>query len=107
MTSSYGAILTDSAGRTLYLYTPDDGKSSPQCTSAGGCAAAWPPLDTTGTPRAGGGVQQGLLGTEDGQVTYGGHPLYSYAGDSTPGETSGQGLGGIWFVVSTAGNAVS
>jgi predicted lipoprotein with Yx(FWY)xxD motif len=107
MNSSYGAILTDSSGRTLYLYTPDEGKGSPQCTSAGGCAAAWPPLEASGTPRAGGGVQQGLLGTEDGQVTYDGHPLYYYAGDSSPGETSGQGLGGIWFVVSTAGAAVS
>jgi len=105
-TASYGDIVTDGAGRTLYLYTPDDSKSSPQCTSAGGCAATWPPLNTSGIPKAEGGVQQGLLGSEDGQVTYNGHPLYDYSGDSGPGQTNGEGAGGIWYVVSTSGNPV-
>lgn len=100
----YGAIVTDSDGRTLYLYTPDDGQSSPQCT--GSCAKVWPPLDTTGRPRAEGGAQQSLLGTEDGQVTYNGHPLYYYTGDSGPGQTNGEGSAGIWYVVSTSGNPV-
>jgi len=105
-TSSYGTVVTDGAGRTLYLYTPDDGKSSPQCTSAGGCAATWPPLRASGVPQAEGGAQQGLVGTEDGQVTYNGHPLYEFSGDSGPGQTNGEGAGGIWYVISTSGNRV-
>src|SRR5579863_7555052 len=104
--SSYGAIVTDGSGRTLYLYTPDNGKPSPQCTSSGGCTATWPPLHTSGTPQAEGGALQGLLGTEDGQVTYNGHPLYDFSGDSGPGQTNGEGMGGIWYVVSTSGNPV-
>lgn len=102
--ASYGAILVDGRGRTLYLFTPDDGTSSPQCT--GSCAATWPPLKASGTPRASGGAQQSLLGVESGQVTYNGHPLYLYAGDSAAGQTNGQGVGGIWYVVNTSGNPV-
>jgi predicted lipoprotein with Yx(FWY)xxD motif len=102
--SSLGEIISDSAGRTLYIYTPDEGQSSPQCTSTGGCASTWPPLDAHGTLHAQGHAQQSLLGTEDGQVTYNGHPLYFYAGDSAPHETNGQGVGGIWYVINTNGS---
>lgn len=100
--STYGQILTEADGRTLYIYTPDDGQSSPQCT--GSCAAVWPPLTTQGQPRAEGQAQQSLLGTEAGQVTYNGHPLYAYSGDSAPGQTNGQGSGGIWYVINTDGS---
>jgi predicted lipoprotein with Yx(FWY)xxD motif len=99
----YGDIVTDASGRTLYLYTPDQGQRSPQCT--GSCAGAWPPLKTSGPPRAEGKAKQALLGVEDGQVTYNGHPLYDYSGDSAPGQTNGEGVAGF-FVVSTSGNAV-
>jgi predicted lipoprotein with Yx(FWY)xxD motif len=102
--TSYGAILVDGNGRTLYLFTPDDGMSTPQCT--GSCAQTWPPLKASGAPRAEGGAQQSMLGVESGQVTYNGHPLYLYAGDSAPGQTNGQGVGGIWYVVSTSGDPV-
>jgi len=105
-TPSYGDIVTDGAGRTLYLYTPDEGQSSPQCTSTAGCSSTWPPLKAMGTPRAEGAAQPALLGAEDGQVTYNGHPLYYYAGDSGAGQTSGEGVGGIWYVVSTSGSPV-
>jgi predicted lipoprotein with Yx(FWY)xxD motif len=100
----YGAILVDAKGRTLYLFTPDDGTSTPQCT--GSCAQTWPPLKASGTPHAQGGAKQSLLGVESGQVTYNGHPLYLYAGDSAAGQTNGEGVGAIWYVVSTAGDPV-
>ncbi len=111
-TSKLGPILVDSQGRSLYLFEADTaGKST--CTSAG-CVAEWPPLIAGGTPKAGGGLAANQLGTTtraDGQeqVTYGGHPLYHFAGDSTPGITAGQGLndnGGLWYVVRTDGTPV-
>ena len=81
---------------------------------SGACAQAWPPLTTTSTPKAGGKVKASLLGTtkrSDGsrEVTYAGHPLYYFAGDSTPGQTTGQGNNGFgspWWVVSPAGQAI-
>ena len=77
-------------------------------TCSGGCARAWPPLVTLGDTIAGEGVDGELLGTiarDDGsvQVAYNGWPLYSYGGDQKPGDTNGQGVGGVWFTVSTAG----
>jgi predicted lipoprotein with Yx(FWY)xxD motif len=110
--SSLGKILDDAQGRTLYLFKKDSGTHS-ACTGA--CAAAWPPLRVTGKPVAGGGASAPLVGTTrraDGQpqVTYNGHPVYTYAGDQSAGDTNGQGLtnfGGGWFALSPAGNQVS
>lgn len=99
--TSHGKVLATSKGRTLYLYTPD-GKNKSHCT--GSCAAIWPPLKTTGKPKAGMGVRQSLLGqTSKHQVTYHGHPLYTYTGDSKAGQTNGEGSGGTWFVVTASG----
>ena len=102
-----GKVLVASNGRTLYLYTPDP-KGKSVCT--GGCASAWPPLLTKGKPRAGSGVKQRLLGTikrgGKRQVTYSGHPLYRYSGDSRAGQVNGEDVGGIWFVVNSAGKEV-
>jgi predicted lipoprotein with Yx(FWY)xxD motif len=115
VTSSSGhldrAFLVDGKGRTLYLFEAD---TSGKSTCDGGCAKAWPPMTVTSTPKAGGDVRQSLLSTTtrnngDKQVTYHGHPVYYYKGDSRPGETSGQGLnlfGAKWFVVTPAGNAL-
>jgi predicted lipoprotein with Yx(FWY)xxD motif len=108
---SLGTFLTDSQGRTLYLWEADKGSSS---TCNGACAQAWPPLTTTGKPEASGSVKGSLLGTtkrSDGklEVTYAGHPLYYFAGDSGPGETTGQaskGFGADWFVVAPDGKAI-
>ena len=105
-TATKGKVLATTSGRTLYLYTPDT-KNHSNCT--GGCAASWPPLMTTGKPIAGTGVKKALLGTtkrSNGklQVTYNGHPLYRYIGDMGPGQTTGEGSDGIWYVVSAAGN---
>jgi predicted lipoprotein with Yx(FWY)xxD motif len=110
-TTSLGKILVTAQGRTLYLFAPDKrGKS----TCYGSCATYWPPLLVTGKPTAGTGVKASLLGVtvrKDGkhQVTYNGHPLYAYVGDTAAGKTSGEGLnlsGGLWWVVSPAGTAV-
>ena len=106
--SSLGQILADSHSRTLYMFAHDRHHKS---TCYGACAVYWPALITHGKPRATGGVRKALLGTtrrRDGklQVTYRGHPLYRFSGDTGPGQTSGEGLtdfGGRWGVLSAAG----
>ena len=110
-TTSLGTFLVDSKGRALYLWDADHGSMS---TCSGACAQAWPPLTTAGTPKAGGKVKASLLGTttrSDGsrEVTYAGHPLYYFEGDSAPGQATGQGSDGFgapWWVVSPAGKAI-
>jgi predicted lipoprotein with Yx(FWY)xxD motif len=109
--SSLGTFLVDAKGRTLYLWDADKGAMS---TCNGACATDWPPLTTKVAPKAGTGVKASLLGTSkrsDGtlEVTYAGHPLYYFAGDSSAGQTTGQGSGSFgapWWVVSPAGNAL-
>ncbi|HXA29012.1 MAG TPA: hypothetical protein VN193_09735 [Candidatus Angelobacter sp.] len=106
--SSLGQILTDDKGRTLYLFEKDTATMS---ACAGACASAWPPFTSGAAPIAGSGATASVLTTVtrgDGskQVTYNGHPLYYYAGDQKPGDTSGQNLdqfGGSWYVLSPAG----
>jgi predicted lipoprotein with Yx(FWY)xxD motif len=86
---------------TLYLFKKDTpGKSN--CT--GGCLTAWPPLLTKGKPNLGTGVDATKIGTAtlaDGSlvVTYAGMPLYYYQKDAKPGDTTGQDVGSVWFVV--------
>ena len=99
-----GEVLVDGEGRTLYLFTKDEGDTS-ACT--GGCASAWPAVMVDGEPVAGPGVDEGKLGANDaGQVTYGGHPLYRYAQDAKAGDVTGQSVGGVWFAVDAEGEAV-
>ena len=103
-----GDILTDAAGRTLYLFTRDRRLES---NCSGGCLGAWPPLLTEDPPAAGAGVDEGRLGTiprSDGtlQVAYNGWPLYYWRDDVNMGDTGGQDRGGFWFVVSPFGSAV-
>ena len=106
-----GRIITDGRGRTLYLFEKDTSTTS-TCDAA--CASYWPPLTTAGTPLAGEGASAGEVGTterDDGQteVTYNGHPLYYYVGDSKPGDTTGQGLdlfGAEWDALSPAGTKI-
>ena len=110
-TSVSQPFLVDQQGRSLYMYTADEQDSDTSSCSAE-CLTQWPPVIVTGTPQAGSGVDASLLGTitrEDGtmQATYNGWPLYTYAGDAGPGTTSGQGMGGAWFLVSGAGNSIS
>jgi predicted lipoprotein with Yx(FWY)xxD motif len=96
-----GTVLDNSKGLTLYHLTTD---TSTTTTCSGGCAQIWPPLlATNGVPGASPGVT-GTFGTiqrPDGgaEVTFNGMPLYTYSGDSGPGQASGQGIGGVWFAV--------
>ncbi len=98
-----GKILTDARGMTLYRYTKDPPDQS-VCT--GGCARAWPPLTISGSPDLAEGIpgQLGVITRADGtrQVTYNHMPLYYYAADRQPGETTGQGVGNVWYVVTPA-----
>ncbi|GEM_PF-1263495 len=96
-----GTFLVDENGMTLYLYTKDTPGVS-NCKDA--CLTAWPPLLTSGDPRADDGVTASKLGTitrDDGslQVTYNDLPLYYYITDVQPGDTTGQAVGGVWYVV--------
>jgi predicted lipoprotein with Yx(FWY)xxD motif len=103
-----GTILVDGDGMTLYLFMPDAQGAS---TCADACADTWPAL--AGPATAGDGVDEALLSTADrpddgsAQVTYNGWPLYHFSGDAAPGDTNGQGIGDIWFVVDAAGTAVT
>ncbi|HJQ83444.1 MAG TPA: hypothetical protein VKA21_05170 [Candidatus Binatia bacterium] len=110
-TSSLGRIVVDGQGRTLYLFEKDRNRRS---ACYGACAIYWPPLLTHGRPIARGGLRQSLVGTtrrKNGtlQVTYAGHPLYRYVGDSGRGQTNGAGLtdyGGGWDPLSPAGKKI-
>jgi predicted lipoprotein with Yx(FWY)xxD motif len=106
--SKFGRILVDGHGRSLYLFDRDRNRKS---SCYGGCAGEWPPLIVSGKPHAASGVKAALLGRtkrRDGrwQVTFRGHPLYTFAGDAAKGQTNGEGLddfGGWWYLVSPAG----
>lgn len=103
--STLGSFLVDANGMTLYLFTKDTPNTS---NCSGGCATAWPPLLTNGAPTAGTGVNASMLGTTtraDGttQVTYNGWPLYYYAQDKAAGDTNGEGVGSVWYVITPGG----
>ena len=109
--SDLGKILDNGQGRTLYLFQADSaGKSA----CFGACASNWPPLRSA-KPTVGRGANASMVGTikrSDGkpQVTYNGHPLYTFAGDSSEGATNGQGInafGGLWYAVSPGGQQVT
>jgi len=93
-------ILTDAQGKTLYYFTPDTATTA-ACTSS--CANNWPPLLATGSgsPTSATSLPGKLTmqTTANGnQVEYNGHPLYTFAADSAPGQTNGEGVLGKWFV---------
>jgi predicted lipoprotein with Yx(FWY)xxD motif len=97
-------ILVAENGMTLYYYTPDKGQTAPTCT--GQCLANWPPLLLPSglTTAAGEKGVTGKLGTVTSpaggmQVTYNSWPLYFWVKDKAPGDTTGQNVGGKWFVV--------
>jgi predicted lipoprotein with Yx(FWY)xxD motif len=105
-----GEILVNDLGLTLYVFKEDRGGKS---SCYGECAATWPPMTTTAAGQISGvsDRQAGLLGTtmrKDGtlQVTYAGHPLYTYADDKEAGEANGQGIdsfGGAWYALQPSG----
>ena len=108
--AALGEYLTGEDGKSLYMFKPDTTTAS-SCT--GDCAATWPPftLDAGETVKGGAGVT-GTFATitrPDGsmQVTYAGHPLYYYSGDQAAGDTTGQGLYNMWYLLKADGTAVS
>jgi predicted lipoprotein with Yx(FWY)xxD motif len=112
-TGPLGTFLVDGQGKSLYVFAADTGNTS-NCNGA--CAAAFPPFTANGTtPSAGSGVDAGMLSTttrQDGtkQVTFSGHPIYSFTGDRNPGDTNGQGLnnfGGQWWLVTPSGMPIT
>ena len=113
--ADHGSILVDANGMSLYVFMADtqNGGTS-ACGDDDGCATEWPPLVSDGDPVAGDGVDASMLGTitrDDGtmQVTYNGWPLYLFEEDTAAGDTNGQGIdefGGLWFLVSPAGEAI-
>jgi predicted lipoprotein with Yx(FWY)xxD motif len=106
-----GTFLVGPNGRTLYLFEKDKTTKS-TCYDA--CATAWPPLLTSGKPKAAGSTKSALLGTtkrKDGkmQVTYKGHPLYYFIQDKKAGDTKGQNVdafGAEWYVLGTNGKKI-
>lgn len=105
-TTSLGDVLTDADGMTLYMFTEDGGGGS---ACEGSCLSTWPILK--GKPDAGSGVDASLIGTikrgdGDTQATYGGHPLYYYAGDSAAGDVNGQEVQNTWYVLDAQGQPV-
>lgn len=109
---SLGSILfAGSKRKTVYMFAKDHGTKS---TCSGACATTWPPVTTTGRPRATGGAIARDLGTTKRaggveQVTYKGHPLYYFAGDQSAADASGQRLdnfGAPWYVLSANGQVI-
>jgi predicted lipoprotein with Yx(FWY)xxD motif len=109
--TSIGNAITTSSGHTLYLFRADHGTTS---ACYGQCAVYWPPLLTSGKPVASGRVLASLLGTtkrKDGklQVTYKGHPLYTFVQDKTAGQTTGEGsknFGASWYALAPSGATI-
>ena len=108
---NFGKIVVDGTGRTLYRYDADTASPS-KSNCNGACATAWPPLLAgTGTPKLT-GIDASLVGTvtrSDGtkQVTLAGWPLYYYANDAKAGDTTGQAVGGTWWVVAPSGQKIT
>ena len=111
--TSLGSVLVSSSGRTLYEFTRDHADKN-SCAAISGCSEIWPSLKASGRPTAGSGVKASLLSSINlpgggGQVTYAGHPLYTYSGDSGPGKTSYVGVkefGGTWYAINASGGRV-
>lgn len=111
--TSVGTILVNGRGFTLYAFTRDR-RNKDACQNIQSCLTAWPALTTSGRVLAGPGVRRGLIGTiklKSGakQVTYRGHPLYTYLGDSAPAQTSYVNFfqfNGRWPAVNAAGREV-
>jgi predicted lipoprotein with Yx(FWY)xxD motif len=100
-------VLTNSAGLTLYSFAPDTSTTS-NCN--GSCATYWPPVKGPATAGSGVTGTLGVITRSDGtmQATYDGHPLYTYAADTAPGQNKGNGLnvsGGVWHEVTVMGAA--
>jgi predicted lipoprotein with Yx(FWY)xxD motif len=111
--TALGNILVNGRGLTVFAFSRDS-RNHDSCVNISGCTSTWPLVTTNGTPTLGTGVRRSLVGTitlSTGarQVTYAGHPLYTYIGSSGPGDTSYVGLsqfGGRWFALRSSGRIV-
>jgi predicted lipoprotein with Yx(FWY)xxD motif len=114
--TSVGTILVTSRGFTIYVFTKDK-KNHDACAAIAHCESTWPPVVTVGKPVAGKGLKSSLFGTikvkglkkNQRQVTYAGHPLYTYIADSKPGQTTYVNFdqfGGHWPAINSAGHEV-
>lgn len=99
-----GEVLTTADGMTIYGFTNDSGGTS---TCDDGCAEAWPPVLIDGETLPAGLDADVFSVIERSDETYqlkaGDWPLYTFSGDSAPGDTNGQGTGGVWFVATADG----
>ena len=107
-----GAILVNSRGYTIYAFTKD-ARNSDQCARIADCLTVWPAVTTSGRPIAGRGVRSSLIGTITlkgrKQVTYAGHPLYTYVADTHPAQTTYVNIlqfGGRWPALNSAGQEI-
>jgi predicted lipoprotein with Yx(FWY)xxD motif len=103
-------IIVDAAGKTVYMYVPDGTGTTSKVAAA--LKQAWPPVVVPGAVIAGPGLTASKLAADrqgDGsqQVAYNGHLLYTFSNDKAPGDATGQGLGGVWFALTPAGDKVS
>jgi predicted lipoprotein with Yx(FWY)xxD motif len=108
-TPEFGEILVGNDGMTLYVFTID-GPNQSNCDQT--CIALWPPLLTQGNPTLGANVDPQLVGSAESadgslMVTYNQMPLYFWVHDNQPGDTTGQGVEGVWFVVSPQGDLIA
>ncbi len=106
--TSLGKVLTSRSGLTIYALTKDTKTNS---TCVGGCAQAWPPVLVDKGWTVGSGLDRSLFSTivrSDGsrQLVAGNWPLYTFSGDSKPGDVNGEGSGGVWFAVGTNGKLI-
>jgi len=108
--TSLTKVIAGSDGKVLYLYKPDG--QAQVSTVPAAILGAWPPVKATATPTVGAGLDKSLVSTgtqPNGEkwVRYNGHLLYGFTGDAAPGDINGNGLGGVWYAVTAAGDAVA
>lgn len=108
--TSAGQVVVDAKGMSVYLFAKDT-KDSGTSACTGSCIAAWPPVLAGSDAPAAQGVtgKVGTIPTPDGkkQLTINGMPLYYYAKDRAPGDTTGQGVGNVWYLVNPAGEMIT
>lgn len=115
MTSTNASVaepfLVDDQGRSVYVFANDTQNSGTSACTDEECTKEWPAVVVTAAPTAGEGADSAMIGTitrEDGtmQATYNGWPLYYSSGDANPGDINGQGMEGLWHLISATGNPI-
>lgn len=108
--TSLGKVIAGADGKVLYLYKPDG--TAEQSTVPAGILGVWPPVVVKAAPTVGAGLDQSKVSAAaqpNGMkwIRYNGHLLYGFTSDAAPGDTNGNGIGGIWFAVTADGDAVA